>query len=119
MVFFQAALLLGYAYAHFSTRWLGLRQQALAHLGLLLLPLAVLPLSLTGKAVSSIPQTENPIPWLLCFLAIVTGLPSLSYRRLHHYCRSGSLVQGTGMPLIRIFCTRPATRGAWQGFSGT
>ena len=29
MVFFQAALLAGYAYAHFGVRWLGLRRQSL------------------------------------------------------------------------------------------
>ena len=32
MVFFQSTLLLGYAYAHWSTRWIGSRYHALAHL---------------------------------------------------------------------------------------
>jgi hypothetical protein len=32
MVFFQAMLLAGYTYAHFTTRWLGVRRQALLHL---------------------------------------------------------------------------------------
>src|SRR6185312_9839825 len=45
MVFFQAALLGGYAYAHASTAWLGLRGQMLLHLVLLAFPLAVLPLA--------------------------------------------------------------------------
>jgi hypothetical protein len=36
--FFQAMLLAGYAYAHYSTAWLGERRQAVAHLGVLLLP---------------------------------------------------------------------------------
>ena len=31
MVFFQACLLIGYAYAHFSTRWLGVKPQAAVH----------------------------------------------------------------------------------------
>src|SRR5687767_11295721 len=35
MVFFQAALLAGYAYAHVSTRWLGVRKQAVVHCMLL------------------------------------------------------------------------------------
>ncbi len=35
MVFFQAALLGGYAYAHASTSWLGARRQALLHLAVL------------------------------------------------------------------------------------
>ena len=46
MVFFQAALLGGYAYAHASTAWLGTRRQALLHLAVLALPLAVLPLGI-------------------------------------------------------------------------
>ena len=40
MVFFQAALLLGYAYAHASTAWLGVRRQAVLHVAVLALPLA-------------------------------------------------------------------------------
>src|SRR5437762_3193369 len=39
MVFFQALLLAGYAYAHVTTAWLGVRKQALLHLAVLLLPL--------------------------------------------------------------------------------
>src|SRR5712691_12027375 len=46
MVFFQAALLGGYAYAHASTAWLGVSRQAVLHLAVLVLPLGVLPLGL-------------------------------------------------------------------------
>src|SRR6266540_3702135 len=46
MVFFQGALLAGYAYAHASTAWLGARRQSLLHLALLAVPLAVLPLGI-------------------------------------------------------------------------
>jgi spermidine synthase len=35
MVFFQLALLVGYAYAHWSVGWLGVRKQRFLHLGLL------------------------------------------------------------------------------------
>src|SRR5207244_4402582 len=42
MVFFQAALLGGYAYAHASTAWLGVSRQMLLHVSLLALPAAVL-----------------------------------------------------------------------------
>src|SRR5947209_13026456 len=38
MVFFQAMLLAGYAYAHATTRWLGVRRQAGVHLVVLFLP---------------------------------------------------------------------------------
>ena len=46
MVFFQAALLLGYLYAHVTTRALGPRRQAWVHLGIMLLPLLVLPIAI-------------------------------------------------------------------------
>src|SRR5437899_1909315 len=45
MVFFQALLLAGYAYAHTATAWLGVRRQALLHLGVLLLPCLTLGLT--------------------------------------------------------------------------
>ena len=45
MVFFQATLLLGYLYAHLTTRWLSLKRQACLHLVVMLLPLALLPIS--------------------------------------------------------------------------
>src|SRR5919202_1138475 len=43
VVFYQAALLAGYLYAHLATSWLGVRRQAVVHVALLLLPLFVLP----------------------------------------------------------------------------
>src|SRR5437016_9228556 len=49
MVFFQALLLAGYAYAHASTARLGVRRQALVHLAVLFLPLVALPVGL-GRA---------------------------------------------------------------------
>ena len=62
VLFFQATLLLGYLYAHFSTRWLGVRRQIYCHLILLLAPLVVLPLTIgDGTAASS----ANPVWWLL------------------------------------------------------
>jgi hypothetical protein len=48
MVFFQAALLAGYAYADLSIRRLGLRRQPLVHAVLLFLPLLVLPITVRG-----------------------------------------------------------------------
>src|SRR5712691_10888998 len=63
MVFFQAALLVGYAYAHATTAWLGERRQAMLHLALLLLPFAVLPVAIDR---SWAPEDEgNPIPRIL------------------------------------------------------
>jgi SAM-dependent methyltransferase len=73
MVFYQAVLLAGYAYAHFSTRWLGVRRQATLHAALLLLPLLALPISIPRGWLP--PATHNPIPWLLALLTVTVGLP--------------------------------------------
>ena len=48
MMFFQAALLFGYLYAHWSTGRLGVRRQAGVHLVLLAVPLIALPIALPG-----------------------------------------------------------------------
>jgi hypothetical protein len=73
MVFFQAVLLAGYGYAHLAPAWLGVRRQAILHLGLLLLPFLVL--NITVAKGWTPPATANPIPWLLGLLAISVGLP--------------------------------------------
>jgi hypothetical protein len=73
LVFFQAALLAGYAYAHASTKLLGIRRQAALHLVVLVLPLFVLPLAIpqTWR-----PPTEaNPVPSLMVLLLLTVGLP--------------------------------------------
>jgi len=73
MVFFQTMLLLGYAYAHISVKWLGTRLQAIAHFFLLFLPILVLPILITQDTV---PSTESdPVVWLLHKLFITVGLP--------------------------------------------
>ena len=77
MVFFQAALLLGYAYAHFLTR-LGIKKQTLIHLGLIVLPLFVLPIQSSEKAIMSIPSEDNQVLWLIGFLIVVAGLPFIA-----------------------------------------
>jgi hypothetical protein len=75
MVFFQAALLGGYAYAHATTTWLGVRRQAMLHVGLVLLPLFVLPFGITPDAARSWSPGENPTGWLLGLLLTTVGLP--------------------------------------------
>ncbi|MEZ4459889.1 MAG: fused MFS/spermidine synthase [bacterium] len=47
MVFFQATLLLGYLYAHYSIRLLGLRRQSYVHAALHIVALAWLPFALS------------------------------------------------------------------------
>jgi hypothetical protein len=73
MVFYQAALLAGYAYANVAARRLGSRLQTLVHLGLLLIPLAILPISLPSGWTP--PTERNPILWLLLVLALSVGPP--------------------------------------------
>jgi hypothetical protein len=72
VVFFQATLLLGYAYAHFSTRWLGPKAQTLLHGGVLLIGLVSLPIGVVGWTP---PTGETQIPWLIGLLAVSIGLP--------------------------------------------
>jgi hypothetical protein len=72
-VFFQAAVLAGYAYAHVAPARLGMRRHAALHLGLLLLPLLILPVAVPGSWYP--PLGVNPIPWLLSVLFVAVGLP--------------------------------------------
>ncbi len=73
MVFFQAALLAGYAYAHAAPAWLGLRRQVIVHVVLLLAPLIVLPIAIGPEW--SPAGDAHPVPWLLGLLAVAVGLP--------------------------------------------
>ncbi len=73
LVFYQAALLVGYAYAHASTRWLGVRRQAAWHFVLLLVPLIVLPITIPAGWTP--PTDSNPSLWLLGLLSVSVGLP--------------------------------------------
>jgi spermidine synthase len=76
MVFFQAALLGGYAYAHASTAWLGARRQALLHLAVLALPFATLPLVVNPNLVRG--GEANPVLDVLLLLSLSVGLPFLA-----------------------------------------
>src|SRR5437868_14395942 len=73
MLFFQAVLLAGTAYAHALPAWLGVRRHALLHLGVLLLPLLVLPLR--PPAGWDDPRQLPPVWWLIGFLFLAAGLP--------------------------------------------
>ncbi len=73
MLFFQAVLLAGYAYAHFATSRLKLSQQAAIHLCLLLTAFLVLPIRIRADAVP--PSTVSPPLFLLATLLPAVGLP--------------------------------------------
>ncbi len=65
LLFFQATLLAGYAYALAATKWLTPRQQLAAQLALLALALLSLPVALSPATVNSVPTESNPVFWLL------------------------------------------------------
>ncbi len=73
MLYFQVVLLVGYAYAHFSTRWLKPRVQAILHSALLLAALVMLPITPTDSWKPS--ASENPVPRILALLTVTLGLP--------------------------------------------
>jgi hypothetical protein len=73
VLFFQAVLLAGYAYAHFTTKWLGVRRQAMLHVAVLLLPLLFLPLGIPHGW--NPPSQGTPVLWLLGLLAVTVGPP--------------------------------------------
>jgi hypothetical protein len=80
MVFFQAALLAGYAYAHALPNWLGTRRHAAVHIVLALLPLILIAAPWGGAVIhlppaSSPPTGEAPLLWLWGLLLMAVGLP--------------------------------------------
>jgi len=75
MVFFQVALLAGYAYADFLTRRVPLRRQAVVHTLLLLASLAMLPIVPADSYKPA--DADNPIGRILLLLAVTIGLPYL------------------------------------------
>jgi len=75
LLFFQSALLAGYAYAHASVRWLPPRRQIQLHIALLLISLSILPILADPSWKPS--GNEDPILRILGLLALTIGLPYL------------------------------------------
>jgi hypothetical protein len=82
MLFYQVALLLGYAYAHLLSSRLQLRAQARLHLGLLLLAGAVMLVLQVRWGSPVLPDDawkptgeEAPVPLILLLLLLSIGLP--------------------------------------------
>ena len=73
MVFFQTALLAGYAYAHLLQRIPTMRGQVAVHLTLLVLAALFLPLRISGLLGD--PDAAQPALWLLGTLAVSIGAP--------------------------------------------
>jgi hypothetical protein len=73
MVFFQAALLVGYAYAHSLARLASLRTQVIVHGLVLLAGCIALPIAVSG--LFGPPNPAAPAAWLFGVLAASVGLP--------------------------------------------
>lgn len=73
MVFFQAMLLAGYAYAHIITTRLSLKSAAAVHLAVMTAALVFLPIAV--PAGFSEPPATGQIPWLFALFAAAVGLP--------------------------------------------
>jgi hypothetical protein len=75
MLFFQALLLAGYAYALALTRWLSALAQGVVHLALLALAALALPVALNAAAAGGVPEGASPEWWLLKTLLVTVGPP--------------------------------------------
>jgi len=96
LLFFQAALLAGYAYGHLAARWLSIRRQTLLHLALLVLAGVALPFGAPGGAPPA--GSANPVLWLLGALVVLIGLPFF--------------VVGASGPLLQAWLARTRHRAA-------
>lgn len=137
MLFFQTLLFAGYAYAHFSVKWLRPRQQAGLHL--ILIAAAVTAIAVLGIAPSDDwkPQdSANPIGSILALLAATVGLPYLVLSstgplvqawfarvfpgripyRLYALSNVGSLLALLSYPFVfERYYSSPEQAGFWSG----
>ncbi|MSO84714.1 MAG: hypothetical protein EXR02_07975 [Rhodospirillales bacterium] len=136
MVFFQALLLAGYGYVHFSLK-LGVQRQAILHVVLLAASLVALPIGFDAGRWEP-PTSDNPMGWLFLLLAASAGAPFLMlsatapmlqawFARTDHpaaadpyflYVTSnvGSLIGLLGFPTVaEVYLTIPGQISAWSG----
>jgi len=134
VLFFQVALLGGYAYAHLLSHWLKPRTQVMVHLALLGAAMAFLPMVPSDAWKPS--GEANPLPRILGLLAATIGLPYFLlsatsplmqewFRRLHPatppyrlyaLSNTGSLLALLSYPVyIETQFTRKTQAGLWAG----
>jgi spermidine synthase len=132
MLFFQVLLLGGYAYAHFTSRWLRPRAQAVVHFVLLAAALALLPITPSDSWKPH--GGSNPTLQILALLAVSLGLPyfvlsttgpliqqwfsrarpGVSPYRLYALSNVGSLLALVSYPFFfETHFTRKAQAGLW------
>ena len=97
MLFFQAVLLGGYAYALLISRW-ALKRQLVVQLVFLCLAFIALPIGLSSSWVNSVPPSDNPSLWLLMCLTASVGLPFF--------------IVSSNSPLLQRWFSRTATESA-------
>ncbi len=97
MLFFQAVLLGGYAYALLVSRW-PLKRQLIVQLAVLGVAFISLPIGLSAAWSNSVPPTENPSLWLLLCLGVSVGLPFF--------------IISSNSPLLQKWFSRTATDSA-------
>jgi hypothetical protein len=136
VVFFQTALLAGYAYAHVLTTRLPRRRQVVLHLALLVVCLAFLPIGIPDRLVPT--TADRPAIVLLGILTLTAGLPFVtissttpllqrwfagsgyvnSHDPYYHYAASnvGSLLALFAYPVVMepVF-SLPEQSGIWAG----
>ncbi|HKG91158.1 MAG TPA: fused MFS/spermidine synthase [Gemmatimonadaceae bacterium] len=76
LLFFQAALLVGYGYAHLGSRWMAPTRQALVHLALFVLSFVALPV-VVARGWTPPAGGGTPVPWLVGLLTVSLGAPFL------------------------------------------
>jgi hypothetical protein len=74
-MYFQTMLLLGYLYAHLSSRFLDVKRQSIVHVALVCVALIALPVGIPRGWIP--PTSDHVIPWLLTLLTIGVGAPFL------------------------------------------
>ncbi|HEX2722705.1 MAG TPA: fused MFS/spermidine synthase [Gemmatimonadaceae bacterium] len=73
LMYFQGMLLLGYLYAHLTSRWLDARRQAWLHAALLVLAVLCLPVGVPAGWTP--PASSTVVPWLIGLLTVAVGAP--------------------------------------------
>ncbi|MFM7523964.1 MAG: spermidine synthase [Betaproteobacteria bacterium] len=101
LVFFQSALLLGYAYADRLTRWLTPRKQVWQHAALLLLSLLMLPVLADGSWRPT--GSEDPSLYILMLLSATVGLPYLMLSTTGPLIQAWAASAGHGAQVYRLF----------------